>query len=185
MFLQRYYKHIIIEITNKFFSNFILSALAAPSLQFFGSKIGKNVRIYTPLILHNTKFKNLTIGNNCHIGRDVFFDLYNEVFIEDHVTISMRCMLITHIDVGDSPLKKYGYRNCSGKITIHNGVYIGAGTIILHGVEIGHDSLVGAGTLVNKDIPPYSLVVGVPGRIVKRLDHKSTLPIGEPTQGEG
>ncbi len=123
-FLQKCYKHIIIEIGNKLFSCFVISALAAPLLRLFRARIGENVRIYTPLILHNTKYKNLTVGNNCHIGRDVFLDLSHEIIIGDNVTISMRCTFITHIDLGDSPLKNYGYKNDGRKIIINNGMFI-------------------------------------------------------------
>jgi hypothetical protein len=72
---HRLYQHSIIELENILFRCVVLSALAAPFLRLLGVHIGTNARIYTPLHLHNTQYKHLILGKNCHIGRDVFFDL--------------------------------------------------------------------------------------------------------------
>jgi acetyltransferase-like isoleucine patch superfamily enzyme len=72
--------------------------------------------------------------------------------------------------VGDSPLRYLGYPSDEGDIIIHDGVYIGAGATILCSVEIGENSLIAAGTLVKESVPPYSLVAGIPGRIVRRIE---------------
>lgn len=168
--VHRWYKHSIIELENILFRCVVLSALAAPLLRLFGACIGANARIHTPLHLHNTQYNHLMIGKNCHVGRDVFFDLSRKICIGDNVTISMRSTFITHFDVGNSPLKHYGYPSDGGDIRIHNGVYIGAGATILHGVEMGENSLIAAGTLVKESMPPYSLVAGIPGRVVRRIE---------------
>jgi acetyltransferase-like isoleucine patch superfamily enzyme len=149
------------------------SALAAPVLRLLGVDMGTNARIHTPLHLHNTQYHHLIMGKNCHIGRDVFFDLSRKIGIGDNVTLSMRSTFITHFDVGDSPLQHYGYPSDEGDIHIRDGVYIGAGATILHGVEIGENSLIAAGTLVKESIPPYSLVAGIPGRIIRRIEERS------------
>ena len=60
----------------------------------------------------------------------------------------------------------------SKPVTIEDDVFVGANSVVLEGVTIGHDSIIGAMTLVNKDIPPYSLAIGVPCRIEKRVDEK-------------
>jgi acetyltransferase-like isoleucine patch superfamily enzyme len=167
---HRLYKHSIIELENILFRCVVLSALAAPLLRILGSRIGVNARIHTPLHLHNTQYNHLIVGKNCHIGRDVFFDLSRKICIGNNVTISMRSTFITHIDVGDSPLKYLGYPSDEGDIIIHDGVYVGAGATILYGVEIGENSLIAAGALVKESVPPYSLVAGTPGRMVRRIE---------------
>jgi len=169
----RLYKHSIIELENILFRCVVPSALAAPLLRLFGARIGANARVYTPLRLHNTHYHHLMMGKNCHIGRDVFFDLSQQIYIGDNVTLSMRSTFITHFDVGDSPLQHYGYAREEGEIRIHDGVYIGAGATILHGIEIGENSLIAAGTLVKESIPPYSLVAGIPGRIIRKIEERS------------
>ena len=56
---------------------------------------------------------------------------------------------------------------------IEDGVWIGAGTTILGGVRIGRKTVVGAGSLVNRDLPPFTVAVGVPCRPLKRLTEES------------
>ena len=55
-------------------------------------------------------------------------------------------------------------------INIENDVWIGANSVVLPGVQIGNHSVIGAGSIITKDIPPYSVAVGNPARIVKRYD---------------
>jgi acetyltransferase-like isoleucine patch superfamily enzyme len=64
--------------------------------------------------------------------------------------------------IWDSP------RGDSYKVVVEDDVWIGHGAIILSGLTIGKGSVVAAGSVVNKDIPPYSIAVGVPARIIKQ-----------------
>jgi maltose O-acetyltransferase len=64
-------------------------------------------------------------------------------------------------------------------IIIKDDVWIGTGVIILKGVTIGRGSIVAAGSLVNKDIPPYSIAVGIPARIVKKRFTEEEITIHE------
>ena len=144
--------------------------MVAPALRLLGASVGKNARIYAPLVLHNSKFSNLVIGDNCHIGRDVFLDLTDRIEIGDNVTVSMRATLITHFDPGDSAMGAAGYPVAHGPIIIGEGGYIGAGATVLDGVKIGAGSIVAAGALIRRDVPQHSLVAGVPGRLVRTLD---------------
>ncbi|GAI23955.1 unnamed protein product, partial [marine sediment metagenome] len=70
-------------------------------LKTFGAKIGKDCDIESHILVHNAHpdFRNLKIGNGCHVGKDTFFDLRAPVLVEDLVTISMRTTLITHTSV--------------------------------------------------------------------------------------
>ena len=167
---NRIFKHILVESANRFFSSLALSAMAAPALRLLGASVGKNARIHTPLIFHNTKFSHLVIGENCHMGRDVFLDLMDRIEIGDNVTISMRVTLITHFDPGDSPIGAAGFPAAHAPVTIGEGVYIGAGATVLHSVDIGAGSVIAAGALVRRDVPPHSVIVGVPGRLIRTLD---------------
>jgi maltose O-acetyltransferase len=168
-FFINIYKHIFLEAINKLFQIFLFPFMCAPILRFFGAEIGPNARIYTPIIFNNIIFRNLKVGANCHIGRDVAIDLAGQIFIGDNVTISMRSTLITHINFGYSSASQIGYSNFIGTIIIEDGVYIGANTTILHDVKIGHSSIIGAGSLVRESIPPYSVAVGIPAKVVRIL----------------
>jgi len=59
-----------------------------------------------------------------------------------------------------------------GKIIIQDDAWIGAGAIILPNVTIGKGAVVGAGAVVTKDVPPYTVVAGVPAKEIKKLDLK-------------
>jgi serine acetyltransferase len=60
-----------------------------------------------------------------------------------------------------------GHPSCKGDIVIENDVWIGAKSTIMSGVKIGNGAVIGATTTVTKDVPPYAIVVGNPGKIVK------------------
>lgn len=167
-------KHLIIELANRLFLTIIFPFMAAPFLRLLRASIGKNCRIYTPLIFHNSGFGKLTVGDNCHIGRGVFLDLSARILLGDNVTLSMNVMLITHLDVGDSPLKDEGFPESTGQIIIEDGAYVGAGATILQGVRVGNNSLVAAGALVNKDVPANCVVAGVPATTIRTIDKAVT-----------
>ena len=143
------------------------------SLQYIlkknGAAIGRNCDIESGLTFTNCiNFENLHIGNNVHVGKNSLFDLKDPIIIKDNSTISMGTSFITHIDVGKSNLKEF-YPNTSGRIIIHNNTYIGAFSTILMRVEIGPSSVVGAKSLVINNVDPFSIVGGVPAKLIKRL----------------
>lgn len=140
-------------------------------LKDYGARIGDNCDINTHLHFSNCfrrSFSNLSIGSGTHIGVDVFFDLLDEIIIGKNCAISLKSMFITHQDLGHSALKEI-YPHEKGKICIGDNCYLGAGSIILKGVELGEGCVVAAGSVVTKSFPPYSVVAGVPAKIVKML----------------
>jgi len=91
----------------------------------------------------------LKIGDNVRIGPHVVIYASNHIFNNPRIPIVEQGM------------------SCKG-ITIEDDIWIGAGAIILDGVNIGEGSVIGAGAVVTKDIPPHSIVAGVPARIIKK-----------------
>jgi acetyltransferase-like isoleucine patch superfamily enzyme len=113
------------------------------------------------------------IGNHVFIGPRVEIDLLypNLVTIEDYVSIGMNCMIFVHSNPTCSIyLKKNFYPREIAPVTIKKGAWIPPGTIILNGVTIGENSIVGAGSVVIKDVKPYTIVGGIPARYIKDLD---------------
>lgn len=92
----------------------------------------------------------ITLGDNVHITMDVKF------ICHDGGTLILR-----HL-VPDLEITK--------PITVGNNVYIGVRTLILPGVSIGDNCIIGAGSIVTKDIPPNSVAVGAPAKVVKSMD---------------
>jgi len=95
------------------------------------------------------------------------------VTIGEGVAITTGVMILCH----QRDLKNYKpdmyAMNCpftEGRVVIEDGAHIGIGAIIMPGVTIGKGAVIGAGSVVTKDIPPYSVAVGVPARVIKVLD---------------
>jgi len=141
-------------------------------LRRFGAHVGHGSSLHAPLILHNAlgSFGHLRVGEWCHVGKDVFFDLRQPIDVEDRVTISMRATVLTHLDVGHSPLGAGSLAAREAPVRIRRGAYLGAGCTLLHGVTVGECAVVAAGAVVVRDVPAYSVVAGVPARVVKTLD---------------
>ena len=120
--------------------------------------------------LYHYGFKRLKIGNRCFLGDEVMIDVRGGVTLGDDVTVSNRATIVTHINVGyeDHPLQKF-YPTKESPVVIKRGAYIGTGAMILPGVTVGRESVVGAGAVVTKDVPDRVVVAGVPARIIKKL----------------
>lgn len=120
------------------------------------------------------RLRGVNIGSNVLIGLDVMLDDDGpeRITIEDDVFLTYGCMLLTHQRditsyarntwVGSLPFKQ-------APILIKKGAHIGVGVIIMPGVTIGEGAVIGAGAVVTRDIPAYSLAVGVPARVVKEF----------------
>lgn len=115
--------------------------------------------------------RGVKIGNNVFIGMDVLIDpVFPElVSIEDHVSLAGRNILLTHSDPTLPIRNEKLVEPNIAPIKIEEGAWITVGAIILPGVTIGKNSIVAAGAVVTKDVPPYSLVGGVPARLIRKL----------------
>lgn len=132
-------------------------------LKMHGAIIGNNTRIGRNLIIHEggNDFSKLKIGNNVHIGKEVFIDLSDSVVIEDNCTISMRSIILTHMNVGNSPYKSY-FEPRKSPIIIKHGSYLGVGVSILNSVDcIAEKTFIAAGSVVKDNTDPNCLYAGV------------------------
>jgi acetyltransferase-like isoleucine patch superfamily enzyme len=119
------------------------------------------------------KMRGVNIGGPVYIGPNVHIDdLYPELItIEDYVSVGMGTMIFAHSNPTCSvELKtKYFPRKVEPTI-IKKGAWVAPGSIILSGITIGENSVVGAGSVVIKDVPPYTIVGGSPAKIIKKLE---------------
>lgn len=113
----------------------------------FGNKIGNRVRIHSLCFL-----EMVTIEDDVFVGPNV-------VFTDD-----------------PHPMKCPRYLECLGGVTVKRLARIGANSTILPGVTIGENSLVGAGSVVTKDVPPNVVVAGSPAKIIKSIENLECYP---------
>lgn len=107
----------------------------------------------------------IRLGDRCRVGKNCV--LNPNVWIGDDVLIGPDVMFITleHVfDDRDVPIRDQGYRAPKGPIVIGDDTWIGARVIVLPGVRIGRGVVVGAGSVVTKDVPDWAVVAGVPAK---------------------
>ncbi len=139
-------------------------------LRMKGAKIGEGCNIQDGIVFHNCKnYSRLTIGENCHIGKSCFLDLRDNIIIGDNVVIAMNCTIITHMDMNNSNLRKK-FKADQAPVFIDNDVYVGTNSVILMGVTIKEKAIVGASSLVIKNIESKTMVVGNPTVKIKNIN---------------
>ena len=141
-------------------------------LRLLGASVGRRV------ILHDVRFFNLyrrglgglRVGDDCFVGDECLLDLADEIRLEDHVTLAERVIVLTHTNVGyhDHPLQPH-FPAMAAPVVIRRGSFIGAAVTILPGVTIGPEAFVAAGSVVTSDVPPRTVVAGVPARRLRDL----------------
>lgn len=139
------------------------------------------------------------IGTNVSVAADFICDFGDNISIGDNVSINYRCTFIdcNRITIGNDVLiapgvqintathpvdlserltpgwqpsdKQYRWRTRALPVVIGNGVWIGANATILGGVTIGDGAVVAAGAVVTKDVPPMTLVGGVPAKVIRNV----------------
>ena len=114
-----------------------------------------------------SKKNRVEIGNNVFVGRRCH--LACDVIISDNVLIASNVAFVGgdhRFDVHNELIKDSGRGNFK-KITISDDVWIGHGSILLKGVNVGEGSIIGAGSVVTKDVEPYSVYAGNPAKKIK------------------
>ena len=131
--------------------------------ELFGDNIGTGTYIAAPL--NGAALDKVKIGNNVFINSNLLAMARGGITIEDDVQIAGNVSLLTNNhDPYDRMLLP-----CK-PILIKKGAWIGANVVILRGISIGKHAIVGAGSVVTKDVPDYAVVVGNPAKVVKMLD---------------
>jgi sugar O-acyltransferase (sialic acid O-acetyltransferase NeuD family) len=115
----------------------------------------------------NLEMVKMGVGN--YIQENVI--LQAEVSIGNNSSIHMGSLIGHETKIGNSVFIAHGC-NLSGKIIIEDGVFIGTGVSILPRLTIGRWSIIGAGAVIIENVPPYSVVVGIPGKVIKSVEKK-------------
>ncbi len=130
-------------------------------------KVGKDVYIADGVVIYFPQ--NVEIGDHCSINHGCYIHGGGGVIIGNNVRIAPHVCIISmehEYRKPNVPIRLQGYRR--EPIIIEDDVWIGANAVILKGVRIGRGSVIAAGSVVTRDVPPYSVVAGVPAKLIKR-----------------
>ena len=135
-----------------------------------GARIGARAAIYGVIEMEGQGriAKNLSVGVNCMFTTPLYLNLNAPITIGSDVVIGHHVIIITDDHEIGPPWHRCGDRKAR-PVVIEDGVWIGARVTLLPGVTIGRGSVVAAGAVVNRDVPPNALVGGVPARILRTL----------------
>ena len=139
------------ETLGKFFrslakSPFIPNGLRISLLRRSGIRIGDDVTIG----------EGFTVS--CNLGYEPDLTIEDRVAIGANITVILTSTFNTHPSM-----------NVFGQVVIRHDAWIGAGVIILPDITVGNNSVIGAGAVVTKDVPPYCVVAGVPAKVINQL----------------
>jgi acetyltransferase-like isoleucine patch superfamily enzyme len=113
------------------------------------------------------------IGEQVYIGEDLIIvdelDDRGRVRIGDRVAVAERVTLVVSSNPNFSKIRPF-VKDVHGFIEIDDDAWLGTGAILLPNVRVGIGAVVGAGSVVTKNVPDFTVVVGVPAKVVKKID---------------
>lgn len=132
-------------------------------------ELGNEVTIWSHV--HKT---HISVGRNAKlvVGNNTFINSGSIISVRHGVTIGNNCQIANQVIIMDSDfhgVKKRDEAEKPSPIFIEDDVWLAARSIVLKGVRIGQGAVVGAGAVVTKDIPPFTLVGGIPAKVIKAL----------------
>ena len=143
------------------------------ALSLSGITFGNNVSILRNTIIECTGVirnlgEGLVIGNNVGIAQNCFIQVRGKVTIGNDVMFGPGVSIFSE-DHGfsDTDVPMLEQAEIRKGVTIENDVWIGTRAVILDGVTIGKGSIIAAGSIVKASVPPYSIVAGVPGKVLR------------------
>ena len=161
---------------------FYVFASKLPKSTFPGGNVYKAIRLFFAKRMLNECGKGVSIENQCYIGTG------RHIKIGDYSGIGERCYLQGQITIGNyvvmapevivltsnhkfndpSKLMRFEGNQDMDPVIIEDDVWIGTRVIILPGIKIGKGSVIGAGSVVTKDVEPYSIVAGNPAKLIRK-----------------
>ncbi len=135
-------------------------------LRVMGARIGRRVTFYPGVWIMTGR--QLTVGDDVDLALDVLITTDGGVTIGDRVLIGYRTQILSrnHI-IPKERLPIFGSGHSSRPVVIGDDAWIGGNCVILPGVTIGKGCVIGAGSIVTRSIPDYSIAVGNPARVIR------------------
>lgn len=141
-----------------------------------GIFVGDETFLMHGCVLHVYNFRELPnagiwIGRNSYLGENCLIRGQGGVHIGDSVLLAPRVQVLAVNHLFSRPDRPVIQQGISAKgIVVQDGAWVGAGATLLDGVQVGRGAVIGAGSVVTRDVPPRTLALGVPARAVRSLD---------------
>lgn len=132
--------------------------------ELIGKPVPESLVIFPPL--RSDCGKNIQVGENVFINSNCEFQDQGGIRIGNNVLIGPNCVFATLNHLED-PAKRSGMT--PAPIVIEDDVWFGANVCVMPGITIGHGAIVGAGAVVTKDVPPMTIVGGVPAKVLREV----------------
>lgn len=158
-------KAVSVIVYNTIINKIPSRTIRALFVRMMGAHLGKNSVLFRRAEILDPC--NLMIGENTNVGWFCSMDARGEIKIGNNVTVASYVKLITGSHILDDAFFKAQFK----PIVIEDFCWIGTGCIILQGVTIGKGAVVAAGSVVTKDVEPYTVVGGVPAKFIKKRMH--------------
>lgn len=171
-FYRRFYLFFERYITNIILRNFPSWTIRKLWLHLMGVKMGEKCHIDMSTYFLATR--HLTLGKYVHINQGCFIDARGSIVMGDNISISHYVKICS----GGHNISSPTFEGEHSPIIIKDYCWIGIGATILKGVTLGEGCIVAAGSVVTKDVEPYSIVGGIPARkIGNRITDLRYLPL--------
>jgi len=157
-------------MSNQIHSSANISELASLDVSIKGTSIivGENCVIDDYVkIKHVAGNEDVVLGDYVYLNSGTVIYSGNGVNIGSHVLIGPNCSLVPvnhNFENTNELIRLQGFMPSKGGILIRDNVWIGAGVTIIDGVEIGEGAVIGAGSLVNDNVPPFTIYAGTPAK---------------------
>lgn len=138
--------------------------------------LGSNVNIMKYNLMHCFDGGEISIGDNTDIGQFSRITSANKISIGSGITTGPNIFISDYnhrYDIVGKPIKNQGIICNGNEVIIGDGTWIGTNCVIVGNIHIGKGCVIGANSLINKDIPEYCVAVGSPAKIIKRYDKSS------------
>ncbi len=143
---------------------FWMGGFPFPRVANHGTLVTEVCALWSGVRIDVARGARLDIGHGTYLNRNTLVVCHREI------TIGRDCMISWDVVILDSDEhERPGINGASAPVRIGDRVWIGCRTIVLKGVTIGDGAVIGAGSVVTRDIPAYSLAVGQPARVVRAL----------------
>ncbi len=169
-FEQLHLRLLLAQFLMAFFPAYVGVRLRATLLRLVGFRIGRGTVFWGSVQIYGSGnlYKRLVIGNDCWINLGCLFDLGDTITLGDRIAVGHQVLFLTSSHEVGSFERRAGPSTVAA-IQIGDGAWIGSRAVLMPGITVGVGAIVASGAVVTKDVPPHTLVAGVPAKIIRQL----------------